>query len=62
MNPAWGHVAGVITTLLMLVFIGIWIWAWRRRHKPTFDYMARLPMQDEDLPAGAPADAREARR
>jgi cytochrome c oxidase cbb3-type subunit 4 len=62
MNPIWGHLAGVITTLLMLLFVGIWIWAWRKRHKPSFDYMAKLPMEDEDLPAEPSAHAPEARR
>ncbi len=47
MSDGWGHFAGVITVVLMAVFIGIWIWAWRGRHKRTFDRMARLPMEDE---------------
>jgi cytochrome c oxidase cbb3-type subunit 4 len=46
MNPLWGHVIGVFTTLIMLAFIGIWIWAWRKSHKPLFKRMARLPMED----------------
>ncbi|HET6632883.1 MAG TPA: cbb3-type cytochrome c oxidase subunit 3 [Rhodanobacteraceae bacterium] len=50
MSPLWGHLVGVITTVLMLTFIGIWIWAWRRSHRETFDRLARLPMEDEDLP------------
>jgi len=50
MNPFWGHLAGVLIVLMMLSFIGIWIWAWRKYHKPVFDQMAQLPMQDDDLP------------
>ncbi|MEO7199708.1 MAG: cbb3-type cytochrome c oxidase subunit 3 [Dokdonella sp.] len=50
MNAAWGQMAGVITVLLLVVFIGIWIWAWRPRNKKSFDEMAKIPMQDEDLP------------
>ena len=46
MNPAWGHLAGVITLILFAAFVGIWIWAWRKRHRKTFDAMSRLPMQD----------------
>ncbi|MBA2077389.1 MAG: cytochrome-c oxidase [Rhodanobacter sp. 68-29] len=53
MSPFWGHLAGVMIVLMMLSFIGIWFWAWRRYHKPTFDRMAQLPMQDEDLPVDA---------
>ncbi len=42
-----GTMDGVITVILMLLFIGIWIWAWRKKHKPTFDRMAALPMEDD---------------
>lgn len=58
MSEWWGNFAGVITLVLMAVFIGIWIWAWRARHKRTFDRMARLPMEDEDATSELPeADA-----
>ncbi|HET8899018.1 MAG TPA: cbb3-type cytochrome c oxidase subunit 3 [Rhodanobacteraceae bacterium] len=48
MNPIWGQIVGVFTTLIMLAFIGIWIWAWHKSHKPTFDRLASLPMEDAD--------------
>ncbi|MFC5582981.1 cbb3-type cytochrome oxidase subunit 3 [Rhodanobacter terrae] len=47
MNPIWGYIAGGFILLMMFSFIGIWIWAWRKRHKPTFNRMARLPLEDE---------------
>ncbi|WP_426688786.1 cbb3-type cytochrome oxidase subunit 3 [Rhodanobacter ginsengiterrae] len=47
MNPIWGTVVGVFIALMMLTFIAIWIWAWRKYHKPTFNRMAQLPMEDE---------------
>lgn len=50
MSALWGQLAGVITTILLLVFIGIWIWAWRPWHKKSFDKMAQIPMQDKDAP------------
>lgn len=46
MNPIWGHVAGVFIVLMLVTFIGIWIWAWRKYHKPNFNRMANLPMED----------------
>lgn len=46
MHPAWGHVIGAITVVLMATFIGIWIWAWRKRHRTVFQRMAALPMED----------------
>jgi len=60
MNPVWGHVAGVFIILMLVSFIGIWIWAWRRYHKPTFDRMARLPLEQDEQP-GSDADAEEDR-
>ena len=48
MNPLWGHVAGVVTLVVMLVFIGIWAWAWLPQHKGEFDALAKLPMEDEE--------------
>lgn len=51
MSPIWGEISGVVTVFLMVLFIGIWIWAWRKHHKPVFDRMAHLPMEDQDLPA-----------
>ena len=47
MNPIWGHIAGVFILLMMFTFLGIWFWAWRKYHKPTFNRMERLPMEDE---------------
>ena len=46
MSPVWGYLAGIISVIVMLVFIGIWAWAWLPHHKRTFDALARLPMQD----------------
>lgn len=45
-SPVWGHVAGVVTVVLMVTFVAIWIWAWRKRHRATFQRMAALPMED----------------
>ena len=50
MNPIWGHIAGVFIILMLVTFIGIWIWAWRKRHKATFDRMARLPLEQDEQP------------
>lgn len=47
MSPAWGHIAGIFTVLLMAAFIGVWVWAWLPRHRHTFGRLARLPMEDD---------------
>lgn len=46
MHPAWGHIIGGITVVLMVTFVGIWVWAWRKRHRAVFQTMAGLPMED----------------
>ncbi len=46
MSPVWGLVAGMVTLLVMLAFVGIWVWAWLPQHKPEFDDLAALPMED----------------
>ncbi|MGD9944172.1 MAG: cbb3-type cytochrome oxidase subunit 3 [Burkholderiaceae bacterium] len=50
MSALWGHMAGVITVVLLVVFIAVWYWAWRPRHKRNFDRMAQLPMEDDGSP------------
>jgi cytochrome c oxidase cbb3-type subunit IV len=45
-SPFWGHVAGIITVIVMVAFIGIWVWAWLPYHRRTFDALASLPLED----------------
>ena len=37
---------GIVTLIVMVVFIAVWVWAWLPHHKRSFDALARLPMQD----------------
>ena len=60
MNPFWGHIAGIFIVLMLVSFIGIWIWAWRKKHKPTFDRLARLPLELDEAPDTG-VDAKEDR-
>lgn len=46
MNEIHGIVSGVFTIVLMVTFLAIWLWAWRPRHRPTFDALAGLPLED----------------
>ena len=45
-----GVISGVVTAVLIVIFIGGWIWAWSAKRKPDFDAAARLPLDDEALP------------
>lgn len=45
-----GIVRGVITLVLMGLFIALTLWAWSGRRKPLFDAMARMPIDDDAAP------------
>jgi cytochrome c oxidase cbb3-type subunit 4 len=40
-------VNGIMTVLLMAVFIGIVVWAWRRKRRSQFDAAAALPLEED---------------
>ncbi|PWG62497.1 cbb3-type cytochrome oxidase subunit 3 [Spiribacter halobius] len=39
--------SGIMTGLLMLIFLGIVIWAYSGRRRRDFEEAARLPLEDE---------------
>jgi cytochrome c oxidase cbb3-type subunit 4 len=41
-------VSGIVTGILLLLFVAGWIWAWRPERKADFDAAARLPLSDEE--------------
>ena len=43
-----GVVNGLMTALLIILFIGIWLWAWSKSNKPKFEKMAKLPLESDD--------------
>lgn len=38
---------GIVTGVLLGMFIWLCIWAWSKRRKASFDAAARLPLEDE---------------
>ena len=42
---------GVITAVLLLLFIALGAWAWSRKRKETFEEAARMPLEETDRPA-----------
>jgi cytochrome c oxidase cbb3-type subunit IV len=51
--------SGIVTALLLVLFVAAWAWAWSPRRKRDFDEAARLPL-DEGVhrpDAGAGTDA-----
>lgn len=43
-------IRGIITAILLLLFLWLIAWAWSRRRAAVFDEMARMPLEDEDTP------------
>ncbi|MDO5506064.1 MAG: cbb3-type cytochrome c oxidase subunit 3 [Pseudoxanthomonas suwonensis] len=41
---------GIITAILLLLFIGGWIYVWSPRRRDEFDAAARLPLDDQQQP------------
>jgi len=48
--------SGIITTLLLLLFVGLWAWAWQPRLRSGFEATARLAVEDDVIPAGEARD------
>ena len=41
-------VGGIVTGVLLVVFVGGWIWLWRPAHKAELDAAARLPLNENE--------------
>jgi cytochrome c oxidase cbb3-type subunit 4 len=40
---------GVVTGVLLFLFLALVVWAWGRNRKPAFDAASRLPLEDDDV-------------
>lgn len=43
-----GTASGVMTAILIIVFIGIIVWAYSSRRRRDFEEAARIPLEDEN--------------
>ena len=41
-------ISGIVTAVLIALFVGGWIWAWSPKRKHEFEDAARLPLEEED--------------
>ncbi|MFA6986253.1 MAG: cbb3-type cytochrome c oxidase subunit 3 [Arenimonas sp.] len=39
-------ISGIVTSILLVMFVGAWIWAWSPKRKDEFDAAAQLPLDD----------------
>jgi len=45
-----GTFRGIVTGVLLLLFLWLIAWAWSKARKPAFDAAARAPLDEDDLP------------
>lgn len=50
--------SGIMTGLLMLIFLGIVVWAYSGRRRRDFEEAARLPLDDDSQPPRENRDER----
>ena len=41
-------ISGIVTAVLIALFVGGWIWAWSPKRKREVEDAARLPLEEED--------------
>ncbi len=46
----WGTLSGIMTAIILVLFLGIWVWAWQPERKQSFDEAARLALDETDPP------------
>ena len=39
--------SGVMTVVMLVVFVGIMVWAWSGKRRAAFDAAARVPLEDD---------------
>ena len=40
--------SGIVSVLLLVLFVAGWVWAWRPQRKSEFDDAAQLPLHDDE--------------
>jgi cytochrome c oxidase cbb3-type subunit IV len=45
-----GTVRGLLTAILLVLFIGLVAWTWSRKRKKEYDEAAQMPLDDDDKP------------
>ena len=39
--------SGIVSLMLLVIFLGGWIWAWSPKRRVEFEEAARLPLDDD---------------
>ena len=41
-------ISGIVTLVLLVLFVSGWIWAWSPKRKRAFEEAANLPLEEEE--------------
>jgi cytochrome c oxidase cbb3-type subunit 4 len=42
-----GTLSGIVTAILIVLFLGVWVWAYSSRQRARFEEAARLPLEED---------------
>jgi len=45
-----GVFRGIVTAVLLVLFVGLWFRSWSRKRKDEYDEAARMPLGDDQRP------------
>ncbi|MHC9509737.1 cbb3-type cytochrome oxidase subunit 3 [Kangiella sp. M94] len=51
---------GVMTLIIMLLFIGLCIWVYSKKRKPMYEDAARMALDEDDRDSGSASNRKEA--
>jgi cytochrome c oxidase cbb3-type subunit 4 len=46
-NMNSGTLSGIVTAILIVLFVGVWVWAYSSRRRTQFEEAARLPLEED---------------
>jgi cbb3-type cytochrome oxidase subunit 3 len=49
MSELSANISGIMTALLLILFIGICIWSWSAGRKTAFEELSKLPLEDDNI-------------
>ena len=42
-----GTLSGIVTAILIVLFLGVWVWAYSSRRREQFDRAAQMPLEED---------------
>lgn len=41
--------SGIMTAILLTMFVALWLWSWSSKRQSTFEEMSRLPLEEDSI-------------